>query len=222
MKILKTLSVYFLLGAAMINSTASASTINTVINLSEIPAKTVCIQNPSAAVVNKFFSETTVLSFEVYKSGSKEEITKIAEELTFVRQENDRKGKTYELMKNNLTKGLNKATQDIRAKEELIEFMKKQYEELENKGEIKRLKDYIQFLEKYKEEGNEKSIIDKKNYEDTIKNTIEMYEEKLNTIRMEKSVSVPDVVPTELAVITPVITPITELKNNDPVIKKEN
>ena len=152
----------------------------------------------------------------------KEEITKIAEELTFVRQENDRKGKTYELMKNNLTKGLNKATQDIRAKEELIEFMKKQYEELENKGEIKRLKDYIQFLEKYKEEGNEKSIIDKKNYEDTIKNTIEMYEEKLNTIRMEKSVSVPDVVPTELAVITPVITPITELKNNDPVIKKEN
>ena len=77
MKILKTLSVYFLLGAAMINSTASASTINTVINLSEIPAKTVCIKNPSAADVNKFFSETTVLSFEVYKAGSKEEITKI-------------------------------------------------------------------------------------------------------------------------------------------------
>lgn len=77
MKILKTLSVSFLLGAAMINSTASASTINTVINLSEIPAKTVCIKNPSAADVNKFFSATTVLSFEVYKAGSKEEITKI-------------------------------------------------------------------------------------------------------------------------------------------------
>jgi hypothetical protein len=77
MKILKTLSVSFLLGAAMINSTANASTINTVINFSEIPAKTVCIKNPSAADVNKFFSETTVLSFEVYKAGSKEEITKI-------------------------------------------------------------------------------------------------------------------------------------------------
>jgi hypothetical protein len=81
MKILKTLSVSFLLGAAMVNSTAYAVTSNTVIIFSEIPAKTVCIKNPSAADVNKFFAETTVLSFEVFKAGSADEIAKIVASL---------------------------------------------------------------------------------------------------------------------------------------------
>lgn len=77
MKILKTLSISFLLGAAMINSSAVANTNIIASNYSEIPAKTVCIKNPAAVDVNKFFSEATVLSFEVYKAGSAEEVTKM-------------------------------------------------------------------------------------------------------------------------------------------------
>ena len=76
MKILKALSISCLLGAAMINSTAVANNNSIINNFIEIPAKTVCIKNPNAADVNKFFSETTVLSFEVYKAGSADEIAK--------------------------------------------------------------------------------------------------------------------------------------------------
>ena len=81
MKILKALSISCLLGAAVINSTAVANNNSIVNNFTEIPAKTVCIKNPNAADVNKFFSETTVLSFEVYKAGSADEIAKIVASL---------------------------------------------------------------------------------------------------------------------------------------------
>jgi hypothetical protein len=77
MKILKTLSISFLLGAAMINSTASANTNIVAVNFSEIPAKTIFIKNPAAANLNEFFSEVTVLSFEVYKAGSAADVAKI-------------------------------------------------------------------------------------------------------------------------------------------------
>ena len=81
MKILKTLSISFLLGAAMVNSTVSANNNNVTINFSEIPAKTVCIKNAAAADVNKFFSEVTVLTFEVYKAGSAADVAKIVASL---------------------------------------------------------------------------------------------------------------------------------------------
>jgi hypothetical protein len=81
MKILKALSISCLLGAAVINSTAVANNNSIVNNFTEIPVKTVCIKNPNAADVNKFFSETTVLSFEVYKAGSADEIAKIVASL---------------------------------------------------------------------------------------------------------------------------------------------
>lgn len=81
MKILKALSISCLLGASVINSTTVANNNSNVTNFTGIPAKTVCIKNPNAADVNKFFSETTVLSFEVYKAGSADEIAKIVASL---------------------------------------------------------------------------------------------------------------------------------------------
>ena len=77
MKILKTLSVSFLLGVAMINSTAFGKNNTVSINFSDIPSKTICIKNPAAADANKFFSETKMLFFEVYKPGSQEEVSKM-------------------------------------------------------------------------------------------------------------------------------------------------
>jgi hypothetical protein len=77
MKILKTLSLSFLLGVAMTNSTAFGKNNIVSINFSEIPVKTICIKNPAAADANKFFSETKMVSFEVYKAGSADEIAKI-------------------------------------------------------------------------------------------------------------------------------------------------
>ena len=77
MKILKTLSVSFLLGATTVSSAAIDKTNVITVNFSDIPAKTVCIKNPAAADVNKFFSEATTLTFEVYKAGSKAEVEKI-------------------------------------------------------------------------------------------------------------------------------------------------
>ncbi|MEO6303237.1 MAG: hypothetical protein ABIP51_08690, partial [Bacteroidia bacterium] len=43
--------------------------------------KTVCIKNPAAADAGKFFSEVTVVSFEIYKAGSQDEVAKIAASL---------------------------------------------------------------------------------------------------------------------------------------------
>ncbi len=77
MKILKTVSISFLLGVAVLNSTAFGKNNNVSINFSDIPVKTVCIKNAAAADANKFFSEATVLFFEVYKAGSKDEVAKI-------------------------------------------------------------------------------------------------------------------------------------------------
>ena len=77
MQILKTLSISFLLSLAMISSPVVGKNNTSSIILADIPVKTVCIKNPAAADANKFFSEVTVLSFEVYKAGSKDEVAKI-------------------------------------------------------------------------------------------------------------------------------------------------
>jgi len=81
MKILKALSVSFLLGATMLNSKAFAKNTPVSVNFSEIPAKTVCIKHPAAADANSFFSQATVVSFEVYKVGSKDELATIVSSL---------------------------------------------------------------------------------------------------------------------------------------------
>lgn len=77
MKILKALSVSFLLGATMLNSTAFAKNTAISVNFSEIPAKTVCIKHPAASDANSFFSQATVVSFEVYKAGSAADVANI-------------------------------------------------------------------------------------------------------------------------------------------------
>ena len=77
MQIIKTLSISFLLGVAMLNSTAFGKNNAVSTSFSEIPVKTVCIKNPAAVDANKFFAEATIVSFEVYKAGSKDEVAKI-------------------------------------------------------------------------------------------------------------------------------------------------
>lgn len=81
MKILKTLSVSFLLGVAVLNSTVNAKNTTISVNFSDIPVKTVCIKHAAAANADNFFSQATVLSFEVYKAGSKEDVANIINSL---------------------------------------------------------------------------------------------------------------------------------------------
>ena len=81
MKILKALSVSFLLGMATLNSTVFANNTVVSVNFSEIPVKTVCIKHAAASNADNFFAQATFLSFEVYKPGSKEELANIISSL---------------------------------------------------------------------------------------------------------------------------------------------
>jgi hypothetical protein len=77
MKIIKSLLV-----ACLITVTGTkVSVASTAIVYNETPAKTICIKNPGANDVNNFFSTTTVLFFEVYKPGSKDDLAKIIKSL---------------------------------------------------------------------------------------------------------------------------------------------
>lgn len=79
MKILKTLLASVILTVGAVNSVSASNTPTSV--YSETPAKTICIKHPSAADANAFFAKTTVLMFEVYKAGSKDEVAKIIKTL---------------------------------------------------------------------------------------------------------------------------------------------
>ena len=57
------------LSVVAINTTAETK--NTIFVFGEYPAKTVCIKHPAAENVNKYFSEATVISFEVFKLDDK-------------------------------------------------------------------------------------------------------------------------------------------------------
>lgn len=73
MKIIKTLLILCLL-------TGSRAVANPILKstfYSEIPAKTICIKHPDASNPDKYFSTSTNVMFEVYKAGSKDEISKI-------------------------------------------------------------------------------------------------------------------------------------------------
>ena len=77
MQILKTLSISLLLSTLVV-STPLKSHVNVVkVNYSETPGKTICLKNPAALNTTEFFASTTTLMFEVYKPGSKEEMSKI-------------------------------------------------------------------------------------------------------------------------------------------------
>jgi len=78
MKLIKTLSLAFLISAANLN--ANALNLNKNLNIyTEPPVKTICIKNSAAGDVNNFFSHLTVLNFEVYKPGT--ELAKIVKAL---------------------------------------------------------------------------------------------------------------------------------------------
>ena len=81
MRFLKTLSLTLVLSTAVLNSMAINGAYALAINYLETPAKTICIKNPAASNPTTFFSTTTVLMFEVYKPGSKEEMDKIVSSL---------------------------------------------------------------------------------------------------------------------------------------------
>lgn len=69
-----------LLGSLSVN----ANTGNDYIIVKETPAKTVCIKNAMANDVNKFFSSTTNLFFEVYKPGTKADLVAMIDKLKAV------------------------------------------------------------------------------------------------------------------------------------------
>ena len=119
----------------------------------------------------------------ISESNLKNDLTRISEELNFVKTDNDKKSRAYDAMKNNFSKTSLKLSQDVKAKEEMIEQLKKQLTDIENKSELKRLKEYIEFLEKYKEEGIEKSCVELKKYEENLRNCKEHYENRIEELK---------------------------------------
>lgn len=78
MKIIKSLIVATLLVTAGANATENETS---KLVYSETPAKTVCIKHPEAADVNKYFSTSTVVMFEVYKAGTQGDVAKMIKAL---------------------------------------------------------------------------------------------------------------------------------------------
>lgn len=81
MKLAKILSFAFVLGTIAINSELSAKTNSIKMVLTETPPRTIIIKHPAANNIDGFFSTTTVLMFEIYKAGSKEDLDKIVADL---------------------------------------------------------------------------------------------------------------------------------------------
>jgi hypothetical protein len=81
MKILKTLSLSILLSGAFVSSSLVANENMLHVYFSETPAKTICIKNSAASNTDTYFASTTVISFEVYKAGSAEDVAKIIKTL---------------------------------------------------------------------------------------------------------------------------------------------
>ncbi|MBX3164004.1 MAG: hypothetical protein KF900_05945 [Bacteroidetes bacterium] len=69
MNAIKILSLSLFLTGAAINTQAKTEYVTSVFG--EYPAKTVCIKHPAADNVNAYFSEATVISFEIFKIGDK-------------------------------------------------------------------------------------------------------------------------------------------------------
>jgi hypothetical protein len=81
MNTLKTLSVSLLLATALLSPVVVSAKKTHVVNFNETPVKTICLKHPAAADVNKFFSEITMLTFEVFKPGTKEDVANIISSL---------------------------------------------------------------------------------------------------------------------------------------------
>lgn len=80
MKVFKTLALACLLAGAATNG--SASNLIPPVKLQEsTPARTIVIKNMEAEDLDKFFSNVTMLNFEVYKVGSKADIANLIAEV---------------------------------------------------------------------------------------------------------------------------------------------
>ena len=77
MKILKTLSVAVLLTGALVSSTVYGKVNPTIVNYNETPAKTVVLKHPAASNTTSYFSAATVITFEVYKVGTKADMDNV-------------------------------------------------------------------------------------------------------------------------------------------------
>lgn len=82
MQILRILPISLLLAIVLISAPVYGK-INTFnISYSETPARTIVIKHPAANNPATFFSTSTVLTFEVFKPGSKEDVAAIIKALT--------------------------------------------------------------------------------------------------------------------------------------------
>jgi len=84
MKIFKTLSVALLLTGTIVSSSAYGKVNPIAINYAETPAKTVVLKHPAASNTTNYFSSATVITFEVYKVGSKAEMDNVTK--TFMKE----------------------------------------------------------------------------------------------------------------------------------------
>lgn len=80
MKIVKILSVSLLLTVAMLNHAAAAAPVSSF-RLNETPARTIIVKHPLAADANKYFSTMKILSFEIFKPGTKDDMARIVASL---------------------------------------------------------------------------------------------------------------------------------------------
>lgn len=78
MNIIKTLLISCMLTGAAVN--ASAIKPGTGI-YNQTPEKTICIKNPQAANADQFFSSASMLFFEVFKAGTKDDVAKLIKTL---------------------------------------------------------------------------------------------------------------------------------------------
>lgn len=83
MKLIRSISFSLFMFTTASLALASGSAETTIV-INETPAKTVVIKAPAASDVNAFFSSTKVLSFEVYKAGSAEELNSIVNKIQSV------------------------------------------------------------------------------------------------------------------------------------------
>ncbi len=77
MKILKTLLISCMLTGSALNASAVAVPVAFI----ETPVKTIVIKHPEAANADKYFAKSTIVMFEVYKAGSKDDVAKIIKSL---------------------------------------------------------------------------------------------------------------------------------------------
>jgi hypothetical protein len=82
MQTLKNLSLSLLLCTSVLGTRVYAKSNSMSVNYTETPAKTIIIKHPMASNTTAFFSTNTVFMFEIFKPGSKADLTAIIKALS--------------------------------------------------------------------------------------------------------------------------------------------